>query len=53
MKIKKIICGVLFVSLLATLFIPFITLKSYSDDLEENNNKSQIYDTSNDEDQKP
>ena len=53
MKIKKIICGVLFVSLLATLFIPFITLKSYSDDLEENNNTSQINDTSNDEDQKP
>ena len=53
MKIKKIICGVLFVSLLATLFIPFITLKSYSDDLEENNNTSQIDDTSNDEDQKP
>ena len=53
MKIKKIICGVLFVSLLATLFIPFITLKSYSDDLEENNNTSQIDDTSNDEDEKP
>ena len=53
MKIKKIICGVLFVSLLATLFIPFITLKSYSDDLEENNNTSQINDTSNDEDEKP
>ena len=53
MKIKKIICGILFVSLLATLFIPFITLKSYSDDLEENNNTSQINDTSNDEDQKP
>ena len=53
MKIKKIICGVLFVSLLATLFIPFITLKSYSDDLEENNNTSQIDDISNDEDEKP
>ena len=53
MKIKKIICGVLFVSLLATLFIPFITLKSYSDDLEENNKTSQIDDTSNDEDEKP
>ena len=53
MKIKKIICGILFVSLLATLFIPFITLKSYSDDLEENNNTSQIDDTSNDEDEKP
>ena len=52
MKIKKIICGVLFVSLLATLFIPFITLKSYSDDLEENNKTSQIDDTSNDEDEK-
>ena len=53
MKIKKIICGILFVSLLATLFIPFITLKSYSDALEENNNTSQIDDISNDEDEKP